>query len=99
MSQMDEFIKYISIGLNNIINILNPEILVLNSELLKLFPDAMNTIKLNLKTSISNYKEIFISDLGTNACVMGACALAIKKFLDIPELNLTIKQKVLAPSI
>ncbi|MEH7081412.1 ROK family transcriptional regulator [Neobacillus drentensis] len=99
ISQMDNFIKYVSIGLNNIINLLNPEILVLNSELLKLFPDAMNTLELNLKTSISNYKEIFISDLGTNACVMGACALTIKKFLDIPELNLTIKQEVLVPSI
>ncbi|WP_223588148.1 ROK family protein [Neobacillus bataviensis] len=99
MTQMDEYIMYVSIGLNNIINILNPEILVLNSELLKLLPDAMNTIKLNLKTSISNYKEIFISDLGTNACVMGACAIAIKKFLDIPELNLTIKKEVLVPSI
>ncbi|MEY2195652.1 ROK family protein [Neobacillus sp. BF23-41] len=92
MNQIDEFIKYVSMGLNNIINILNPETLVLNSELLNLFPEALNLIKSNLKSSISNYKEIFISDFGTNACVMGACALAIKNFLDIPELSLSIKQ-------
>jgi predicted NBD/HSP70 family sugar kinase len=90
MTQMDEFIKYIVIGLNNIINILNPETLVLNSELLKLLPDAESKIKSKLSSSISNYKEIYLSDLGTNACVMGACALAIKKFLEIPELSLTV---------
>jgi predicted NBD/HSP70 family sugar kinase len=92
MEQIDKFIKNVSIGLNNIINILNPETLVLNSELLKLFPEAMSLIKSNLKASISNYKEIFISDFGTNACVMGACALAIKNFLDIPELSLSVDQ-------
>ncbi|MEH7494429.1 ROK family protein, partial [Neobacillus niacini] len=66
--------------------------LVLNSELLNLFPEAMSLIQSNLKGSISNYKEIFISDFGTNACVMGACALAIKNFLEIPELSLSVEQ-------
>lgn len=94
MIQVDEFISYISIGLNNIINILNPETLVINSELLKHFPDAPSQIKSNLSNSISNYKELFISDLGINACVMGACALTIKNFLEIPELSLTIEKNV-----
>jgi predicted NBD/HSP70 family sugar kinase len=89
MNQMDEFINYLVIGLNNIINILNPETLVLNSELLRLFPEAESNIILKLKSSISSFKEILLSELGTNACVMGACALAIKKFLEIPELSLS----------
>ena len=42
---MEQFIKYLAIGLNNMINLLNPETLVLNSELLKLYPDAENKIK------------------------------------------------------
>jgi hypothetical protein len=45
---------------------------------------------LKLTSSISSYKEILLSELGTNACVMGACALAIKKFLEIPELSLPV---------
>jgi predicted NBD/HSP70 family sugar kinase len=93
MTQMDEFINYLVIGLNNIINLLNPETLVLNSDLLKLFPEAETNIRLKLKSSISSYKEILLSELGTNASVMGACALAIKKFLEIPELSLTIADK------
>ncbi|WP_419888432.1 ROK family protein [Neobacillus niacini] len=95
LTEMDEYIKYVSIGLNNIINLLNPETLVINSELLKQFPGAMSIIKSNIKTSISNYKEIYLSELGTDACGMGACALAIKNYLEIPELSLSTKQDVL----
>ncbi|MBT2733854.1 ROK family protein [Bacillus sp. ISL-7] len=95
MTQMDVFIKYVSIGLNNIINILNPDTVVFNSELLQLFPDVESRIKTNLKSSISNYKELLISELGTNACVLGACTLAIKNYFEIPDLSLTIKPNVL----
>jgi predicted NBD/HSP70 family sugar kinase len=89
MTQMDGFIKYISIGLNNIINILNPDTVVLNSELLQMVPDVESKIKTNLKSSISNYKELLISELGTNACVLGACTLAIKNFFELPDLSIT----------
>lgn len=83
---MDQFIKYLSIGLNNIINLYNPESLVLNSELLRLYPDAIKKIQNNLTSSVSNYHELTISELGSRACVMGACALAIQRFLEVPEL-------------
>ncbi|KKI94160.1 ROK family protein [Bacillus sp. SA1-12] len=88
--QLSELIKYLAIGLNNVMNLLNPETLVLNSELLKLLPDAENKIKSNLTSSVSHYKELLISDIGKQACVMGACALAIKSFMDIPNLRLQI---------
>lgn len=92
MKQFEEFIKYLSIGLNNIINILNPETLVLNSELLKLYPDAENKIKSHLKSSVSHYNELFISELGNKAAIMGACALAVKNFMGVSELRLRIER-------
>ncbi|MGJ9383544.1 ROK family protein [Salipaludibacillus sp. CF4.18] len=88
--QMDQFIKNISIGVNNIINLYNPETLVINSELLRLYPDAVEEIKSNLVSSVSQYREIVLSDLGKKACVMGACALAIQHFLDI---SLSLEEK------
>lgn len=88
--QMDQFIKNISIGVNNIINLYNPETLVINSELLRLYPDAVEEIKSNLVSSVSQYREIVLSDLGLKACVMGACALAIQHFLDI---SLSLEEK------
>lgn len=90
LEQMEQFLKYLAIGLNNIINLLNPETLVLNSELLKLYPDAENKIKSYLTSSVSHFRELKISEFGKKACVMGACALAIKNFLEIPDLNLHI---------
>lgn len=93
--QMERFIKDISIGLNNIINLLNPETLVLNSELLKMYPDVENKLKSHLTSSVSHFSELLISDLGKDACVMGACALAIKNFFEVPELNLTLENKEL----
>ncbi|WP_175638543.1 ROK family transcriptional regulator [Metabacillus schmidteae] len=93
---LDSFIKYVAIGLNNIINLLNPETIVLNSELLKMYPDVIKKIESNLTSSISNYHEILISDLGKQAAALGACALAIKSFLDVPDIRLTIEEHNLA---
>lgn len=91
--QIDQYIKYLAIGLNNIINLYNPEILVVNSELLRMIPNAVDKIKGYLTSNISHYYELMISELGNKACVMGACALAIKNFLDISELCLTINEE------
>ncbi|MCL7748590.1 ROK family protein [Halalkalibacter alkaliphilus] len=88
--EMEEFINYLSIGLNNIINLHNPATIVLNSELLKMNEGALDEIKGNLTSSVSSFEELLISDFGKEATVMGACSLAIKNFLNIPELKLSI---------
>lgn len=84
------FLTYLTIGLNNIINLYNPETIVLNSEILRNYPNVVEEIKSNLKSSVSTYREIVLSELGNHACVLGASALAIQHFLDVPELILTI---------
>jgi len=87
---MDQFIIDLSVGLNNIINMYNPETLVLSSELLKLYPNAVDEIKSNLNFTVSQYRDLVLSDFGNKSCVMGACALAIQRFLEVPKLILTI---------
>ncbi|WP_223593072.1 ROK family transcriptional regulator [Neobacillus bataviensis] len=88
--QIKQFIKILSVGLNNIINLYNPEIVVINSELLRLFPEAVFELKNHLNSSVGHYRELVISDFGKKACILGACAMAIKKFLEVPELNLSL---------
>jgi predicted NBD/HSP70 family sugar kinase len=90
---MEQFFHYLSIGLNNMINIYNPDVLVIDSEFLRINPDALIKIKSNLTSSISHYHEITISSLGKKSCVLGACALAIKHFLDVPMFNLPNHQQ------
>jgi predicted NBD/HSP70 family sugar kinase len=89
---MKDYIKFLSYGLNNIINLYNPEILVINSELLRLYPDALEEIKAHLTSTVGQYRKLQISEFGKNACSMGACALAIKNFLEIKELSLTFDE-------
>lgn len=88
---MEQFISYLSIGLNNIINIYNPEVVVLDSELLRIYPDSLHNIEQNLNSRISLYSEIKISTIGKQSCALGACALAIQNFLQVPDLNLPYK--------
>jgi predicted NBD/HSP70 family sugar kinase len=90
---MDQFLNDLAIGLNNIINLLNPETVVLNSELLKLFPNASDKLRSRLTSSISHYKELIISDLGKHAAVMGAYASVIKKFLEVPDLSIKVNDE------
>lgn len=92
---MKTFILYVSIGLNNMINSYNPEMLIINSELLKLYPNAIQEIEENLRSSVSVYQQIVLSDLGKDASVLGACALAIQNFFEVDEVIFP-KEKVIA---
>lgn len=90
---MEQFIYYLSIGLNNMINMYNPDVLVLDNELLRMYPESLNKISEKLNSSISHYRELSISSIGNKSCVMGACAFAIKHFLDVPMLNLSLVEQ------
>lgn len=90
---MEQFIYYLSIGLNNMINMYNPDVLVLDSEFLRMYPDAIDRIKENMHSSISHYRELYISFIGKKSTVLGACALAIKQFLEVPILNLPFENQ------
>jgi len=88
---VDRFFYYVSIGLNNIINIYNPDVVVIDSGILHLFPDASTRITSQLHSKISHYRELSISKLGKKSCVLGASALAIQYFLDLQDINLPIQ--------
>ena len=89
---IEQFIVDLSTGLNNIINMYNPETLVLTSEILKMYPDSIEKIKNNFKSTVSKYGSLEISQLGNKSCAIGACAFAIQRFLEVPELLLTLDE-------
>ncbi|WP_110927764.1 ROK family protein [Bacillus massiliglaciei] len=88
VEMLDSFILYLSVGLNNMINLYNPAVVVLNSELLRVYPESVARIEDNLVSNISHYKHLYVSNLGKQACVLGACALGIKQFFHISTLQL-----------
>lgn len=90
---METFINYVSIGLNNMINSYNPETLIINSELLRSYPNVVEELEKSLHSSVSVYRQIVLSELGKDASVLGACALALQNFFDVDEV-LFPKEKV-----
>ena len=93
LEKMESFLIYLSLGLNNLINLYNPETIVINSQLLTNFPDAIEKMKGYFRSSVSEFGEIALSELGEKACVMGACALSLKRFFDVSKLILKKQDK------
>lgn len=85
---LDEFSKYMQIGINNIINIFNPETVIINSELFSFHPDLINKIKNGLTSIMNRRRNILLSKLGKKACSLGASAICIKNFLNVSDITL-----------
>lgn len=85
---INDWLADVSIGLNNIINIYNPEMIVLNSPILNFYPHALEELDKYLVSSVSNYHKIAVSELGGKAGVVGACAIGIQRFMGLPQLSL-----------
>ncbi|WP_163526980.1 ROK family transcriptional regulator [Halobacillus ihumii] len=84
---LDEYLKYLGIGLNNIINIFNPQKVILNGSLINKNPALINKIHDHLHSKMNSYEDIRISHLGENACAIGGAAIVLKNFFDIDTLD------------
>lgn len=89
---IEQYILDLSTGLNNVINLYNPETLVLTSDVLKMYPNAIEKIKNNFNSTVSQYGSLALSILGYKSCAMGACALALQNFFEVPEVKLTLEE-------
>lgn len=77
----------LSIGINNISNIINPHTLVINSSIYNEIPELINVVKDNIESYFT--KDIIIqkSNLGDRAVLYGGVALAAQNFLNIDKLK------------
>ncbi|PTM59561.1 ROK family transcriptional regulator [Desmospora activa] len=85
--EMNQLLMYWVVGLNNVINIFNPEILILNSSLARVFPEFVTQIKTRLQSRMTHCRVLATSTLGKNACALGGAALAIRQFLGVERLD------------
>ncbi|GEN45985.1 ROK family transcriptional regulator [Alkalibacillus haloalkaliphilus] len=84
---LEEFSKYLAIGLNNIINIFNPQRIVLNGALINENPQVIEEMEGLLKSKINSYETIHISRLGEFACALGGAAYVLKNYLNVNTLD------------
>lgn len=80
---VEEFIKYLSIGINNLLNIFNPEIIVINSRLTNEFPDILTQLYPLLENKVTPSCKIFSSKLKDTSILFGGLCICTKKFLGL----------------
>lgn len=78
---MKSFIKYISIGINNLLNTFNPDIVVLNSSLNMYHPMLCDDIMDHLHNKMKKYCHLVPSSLQDTAALLGGVWLIHNQFL------------------
>lgn len=89
---LKETAKYISIAINNVNNTYNPDVIFLNSELIRTIPSLLETIKEELTCFMIDDIEVTSSSLGNRAILIGATYLNIQHFLGIKSLYFSKEQ-------
>ncbi|SFL78219.1 ROK family protein [Salibacterium qingdaonense] len=84
---IEEYLDYFAVGLNNIINIFNPEKIVLNGTIINGNTAFIANLEQKLVSKFNNYLEIRASYLGEDACALGGASLALKNFFGVNMLN------------
>lgn len=78
----------LSIGINNILTVYDPEIVVINSSTYRNNPALLSMIKTHLTSRFARNVQIQNSKLGSQATLFGGIALCCQNFLNIKELKL-----------
>lgn len=87
-SMMELFVKYISIGINNLINTFNTDLIVLNSSFSNYIPDINPRIVEYLAKHQNRDCKIISSRLQDISGLMGGIRLSCEHFLDIRYLKI-----------
>ncbi len=83
LNSIEEVINYLSIGINNILTIFNPQAIIINSKYYQHIPNLIVRIKEKLSSIMNVDYTIKLSKLGKRACVLGGAATVVKNFYGI----------------
>lgn len=93
LEMMDLFVKYMSIGINNIINTFNTDLIVINSFFSNYIPDINSRILEYLSRHQNRDCKIIPSKLQDLSGLMGGIRVCVECFLDIQHLQIHTKHK------
>lgn len=85
---VNQFIKYMAVGINNVLTAYNPNLVVINSSFTIFFPGLIGKIETQLKSRMNKYVQIVPSALQDSSILLGGISVCIKKFLDISHINI-----------
>lgn len=78
---LEDFITYMSIGINNLLNSFNPDIIVLNTVLIRCRPTLCQDITDRLRNNMKNYCRLIPSSLQDTSILLGGAYLVQHQFL------------------
>lgn len=82
---MEDFVTYMAIGINNIANIFNPQLIVLNSTITSYLPDVTEQMNRRISSRMSRKCRIVPSALQDTATLLGGVALCSRNYLGITD--------------
>ncbi|MGX7047405.1 xylose repressor [Lactococcus piscium] len=82
-----EIVDMLSISINTLVMMFDPEIITLNGDLFKELPEISEMIKTNLKSTFAKKLILRNSFLHDRAAIFGALALNVQHYFDIPNLK------------
>lgn len=85
---ISQFVKYMAIGINNILNTFNPNLIIINSSFTMYIPDITRQIQDSLCNRMDKFCTILPSGLQDTAILLGGACVVIKNFLGIDKLVL-----------
>lgn len=78
-----QFIRFLAIGIGNIIFFLDCDVIILNSEIITSLPYIVPEILKNIVLPITQTENIVISSLGEQSAVLGASGISIRRFYQL----------------
>jgi predicted NBD/HSP70 family sugar kinase len=85
---VEEYSEFLAVGINNIIMMYAPQLVILNSRLTKKIPSMLTFIHKFINNRFSRNTEIINSPIKWNPVIYGAIAFTIQQFMHIDELKL-----------
>lgn len=86
---IDIFVRYMAIALNNILNIFNPDIVIINSDFTTGIPGLTDEISRHMRNTFNrNCTFVPASQDQETVILLGGCCVCAKKFLKIKDLQL-----------
>lgn len=84
---INQQIYHQAIGINNLIMLCDPQLVIINSSLYAKIPKLLDKLESEINSQFAQKVSLTISNLGDTATLYGGIATAVQQFLHIPDLT------------
>lgn len=84
---LDDFVLYMSVCVNNVLNSFNPDIVVINSLFVVNSPSLIRRIEEHLSSRVNHYRKIVPSGLQDASILLGGICMVARRFLGVNRLH------------